>query len=95
MMQNRYMAVLQESAVLIKSGQMIYSPIVHFHAMACLYEMPRDIDFWWLISKDMIERADAFWVLQLDGWQESIGIMRETELAKALKLPIAYIQPSV
>ena len=93
-MQLRYGDTLYNTALLIKEGHFIYSPIVHFHPIACLHDLPRDIDFWWNISEDMIRKADAFWVLKLTGWDNSIGVMRETVLATDLGLPIRYIEPA-
>ncbi len=90
-MQMRYSDALHATARFIKQGHMIYSPIVHFHPMAAMHDMPRDIDFWWEISKNMIKRADAVWVLRIAGWQNSIGIMREMELAKELGIPVTEV----
>jgi hypothetical protein len=90
-MQMRYMDALHATAKLVKAGHLIYSPIVHFHGIAAIYDMPRDIDFWWELSKNMIERCDEFWVLESEGWQQSIGIMRETELAAELEKPVRTV----
>ncbi len=31
--------------------------------------------------------------LELDGWQESVGVRRETEIAQALGIPVRHIVP--
>jgi len=91
-MQNRYMQVAEATSILIAAGgRTIYSPIVHFHPIACLYTLPRDIEFWWDISRDMLNRADEFWVLMLDEWERSIGIMRETVLALERDITLRYL----
>lgn len=90
----RYADALHYTAGAIRKGHHIYSPIVHFHPMAAMHSMPRDIDFWWDISKNMIERADAVWVLMLEGWQNSIGVMKEIELAEQLAIPVTYVSPA-
>ena len=38
------------------------------------------------------EKADALWVVMLDGWKESIGIQAEIKCAKRHKKPILYIE---
>ncbi len=93
-MQLRYADALYNTAILIKQGHFIYSPIVHFHPIACLHDLPRDVDFWWEFNKDMIERCDEFWVLTLPGWENSIGILKETELASELGKPVKIIDPA-
>lgn len=87
----RYQDALYATAELVKRGHHIYSPIVHFHTIAVMHTLPRDIDFWWEMSKDMIERCDELWVLEIEGWEHSIGIMREMELAKELGKPVKQI----
>jgi len=93
-MHSRFEAGIAFVSLNARKQQVIYSPIVHFHPIACLHDLPRDIDFWWSISKDMIERCDEFWVLTLEGWENSIGILRETELAAELGKPVKIIDPA-
>lgn len=90
-MENRYRMALEAAAELTQAGHCIYSPIAHFHPMACIYDMPRDIEFWDDHSRTMILRADKMFVLQLEGWESSIGVMREMEYAKGYDLPITML----
>lgn len=91
-MQMRYSDALYATAKFLAEGHHIYSPIVHFHAIACLHNLPRDADFWWDINSTMIRKADALWVLKLTGWQNSIGVMKEIVFATDLGLPIRYVE---
>lgn len=91
-MENRYREALECAADLIKQGKRVYSPIVHFHPMACIYGLPRDIEFWGTMAFDMIDRCDEFVVLLMEGWKESLGIAREVEYAAEQGKPISYLQ---
>jgi hypothetical protein len=90
-MENRYRMALEAAAELTKAGLCIYSPIVHFHPMACIYDMPRDFTFWETLSRMMIDCAEGFWVLKLSGWESSIGIAKESEYAYELGLEPHYL----
>lgn len=89
-MENRYRMVLEAAAELTRQGQCVYSPIVHFHPMACIYDMPRDIEFWETHSKTMIDRAEMVLVIQIEGWEASIGVVREIEYAKSKGIPVEF-----
>lgn len=90
-MENRYRMALEAAAELTQAGLCVYSPIVHFHPMACIYDMPRDIEFWYEHSCKMIDRADEAWVLELPGWTTSIGIMKEIEYAEMHDKPVKFL----
>ena len=43
---DRYERVSNELAVLLKSGEIVFSPIVHCHPLARTHELPKDAAFW-------------------------------------------------
>lgn len=92
-METRYRQALEATAVFMREGHAVYSPIVHCHPMACIYALPRDISFWEDYSYHMIDLADEVWVLELEGLESSIGVMKEIEYAKAHDKPIRYVAP--
>ena len=69
----------------------IYSPIVHYHEAAKLYEMPKDSYHWALINSIMLGAAGEVWVLMLNGWEQSVGVESERNLAINLGKPVRYI----
>lgn len=77
--QARYEAARLATAVLMRSGEPVYSPVVHGHAVASAHEMPTGHDFWMRHCLTMLARADRMAVLMLDGWQESTGVRAEIE----------------
>lgn len=91
-MEARYEAVLKHTAGLIKDGLTVFSPIVHCHYMAISYDLPSDISFWRMYDTNMIFLADMFWVLMLDGWQQSKGVSFEIEVARSFKLSIKFVK---
>ena len=88
----RYSLTKSFCAWKIKHGYFIYSPIVHCHWMASQHNLPKDAEFWHKYNVNMLRRADAFWILQLEGWQFSVGIGQEKALADKLDLPQAQYQ---
>lgn len=87
----RWRQVEEATAYLLKEGHLIYSPIVHCHSLAQQYQMPGDFNFWKDYCLDMLTRADELWVLQLDGWDRSHGVLAEIDYARINKKPIRYV----
>lgn len=54
-----------------------------------------DTDATWAVwsrhCKTLIERSDEVWVLQFDGWAESVGVRGEIDHANIHNKPVAYI----
>ena len=92
-MEERYQQVMRYSAQMLRDGKHNYSPIVHCHEMAKAHDLPREFDFWVDYNKSMLEQAKDLYVLALEGWQESVGIKAEIELAKAMLIPTQVIVP--
>lgn len=92
-MEERFKQAALFAGKLLNEGQIVYSPIVHCHPIACLMELPRDFAFWQKFDTEMIKRATAFWELHLPGWENSKGMKAERDIATALGLPIVIINP--
>ena len=91
-MRKRYGLALRATASLIAEKIWTYSPIVHCHEMAVLYNMPRDIDFWREYDTDTVHTCRELYVLQIPGWQESAGVAYEMRLAEKYNKPIRYLE---
>jgi hypothetical protein len=46
----------------------------------------RDLEF--------INRSDELWIVTIDGWKESIGVMAELDFALQYQMPIYFIDPA-
>ena len=87
----RFSDALRHVACSTMAGEIMYSPIVHFHECALVYTMPKDFEFWQKINFAMLSRAAELHVLQLPGWENSKGVAAEIAYAKAHGIPIRYV----
>ncbi len=90
-MEYRFHRVCEATARLLLQGEVVYSPIAHNHYLAVNFNLPRTWDFWQNLDLRMIDRADAVWVLQLDGWQKSTGVNAEITYAIQRGIPVLYL----
>jgi len=82
------------AAFLMKTGKVVYSPIVYGHTLATKYDLPADCDFWLMQDLDMICRCDELYVITLEGWDKSLGVAAEIEEALMMGMPVSFIDPS-
>ena len=90
-MEDRYEKAACHTAQMLQAERFVYSPIVHCHELAKKYNLPRDIAFWRDYNTTMLRCAKQLQVLRLDGWQVSLGVRFEMDLATKLLIPIYYI----
>ncbi len=81
-------------AEFLSRGLYVYSPIAHAAPVAKKFNLPKDFSFWKSFDCAMILRLDLFWVLKLEGWQESVGVQAEILWAKSNHRPICYVDNS-
>lgn len=89
--QYRWSVVLKVAARLMKEGHHVFSPIVHCHDMARFFDMPTDHKFWQTYDEHMISKADALWVLRMEGWDKSNGVASEIGFAQLHQIPVHFI----
>jgi hypothetical protein len=85
-MQQRFEDVRAATAALLAHDEIVYSPIVHGHAIATAHDLPATFDFWMRHCYAMLERADSLYVLQIDGWETSRGVRAEMDWWKKHRL---------
>ena len=90
--EQRFQAVCQATAALLRSGAVVFSPIVHGHPLVA-FGVPTDWSFWAKLDHELLRRCDEVVVLTLDGWRGSKGVQHELKLASALGKPIRYLDP--
>lgn len=76
------------TALLIKKGLAVYSPIVHCHDMAERFSFPTDYLFWLKYNNSFIRRAESMFVLKIPGWEKSKGVETEIDLANRAFIPL-------
>jgi nucleoside 2-deoxyribosyltransferase len=87
----RFAAACLATAELVRAGRPVFSPIVQSHPLAQL-GLPTDWSFWKRIDEACLRRCDAVFVLTIDGWQQSVGVRAEIEIATAQGKPVHYLE---
>jgi hypothetical protein len=89
-MEKRFLAAEQVTAELLLKARIVYSPIVHCHALARKHRMPTDAKFWQNYNFAMLGCASQLLVITLPGWSESRGVTGEMKHAREKNIPISY-----
>jgi hypothetical protein len=89
--QDRYRAVRHFVSEYARRGRIVYSPILHFHDAARKHGLPTAAAFWKEHNATMLRHAERLVVYKLPGWDLSVGVAYEVDLAQKLHLPIDYI----
>jgi hypothetical protein len=92
LMEWRYEQGAKVTASLLNKGIFVYSPIVHCHELAKKFEMPRDFAFWQDYNFAMLAKAKAIIVLELPGWEDSLGLKGEIQFTKSLGRSVMRIK---
>jgi hypothetical protein len=86
----RYEAVARYTILAIREGFVIFSPIVYGHQLALTGDLPTDAEWWRSFNETVIAACDSMIVLQIDGWQESLGVKMEIEFAASRNIPVVF-----
>lgn len=92
--ERRFDAACVAAAFFMRTGQSVFSPIVHSHPLV-RYGLPTDWEFWKSHDCEHLRRCDCVIVLTLEGWKDSRGVRAEIELANELHLPVHYVPPAM
>lgn len=92
--EQRMKVFCQTDSKLMKAGVFTMSPLMK-HFILQYEKLPGDWEYWQHYSRDMLKRADAMIVVMLPGWAASLGLTEEIRDAKALGLPIYYIDENL
>ena len=90
--EKRFQDVCRFSAGLFQQGICAFSPIAYTHPIA-QYGLPTGFEFYMDYDIAILNACAEMIVLMLDGWQDSEGVQAEIEIAKAMGLPIRYVEP--
>lgn len=91
-MEYRYKLARNATAHLTKENFIVYCPVVHFHEVAKHHDLPHDWNFWQNIDLHMLDLAEELWVLQLDCWHTSRGVLAEIAHAHKTDKPVIFIE---
>ena len=90
---SRFEAVNKAAADLMSRGLHIFSPISHTHPIAVAGSLPTDWQFWQAYDRAILATCCKLIVLQLEGWNESVGVRAEMAIADELGIPIEHLLP--
>ena len=68
--------------------ELIYSPLVFSESLE--KEVALGDDFWIKHGLEMLKCCKKIIVLRLEGWEKSVGVAKEIELARKLEIDIYY-----
>lgn len=92
-MRRRYYAVQSMAANFLEAGVHVYAPIAYTHPLSEIAGIDHSWNTWAEFDRKFIEACGELWVAMLAGWQESVGVAAEIEIARALGKPVRYVHP--
>lgn len=89
----RYAVNKEMTAMFLKEGKFVYSPIVHNYDIAREFNFPTGFEPWKEFDLHMVDLSHTVYVLTLPGWERSVGLQAEMEYAIKKKKWIVYVTP--
>ncbi len=80
-------------ARLVMEGRNIYSPITMSHPMDVMQRGRIPHHRWLEVDKQIFRHAGRLVIIELEGWQQSVGINNELKWARELDIPIEMLDP--
>lgn len=90
--QKRFDAACRAAAALLRVGFPVFSPIAHSHPIA-QHGVPSTWEFWRHVDHHYLRQCRAVVVLRLPGWEQSVGVRAEIELARRWGIPVIEVDP--
>lgn len=90
--QHRFERINITAARLMAQGIFILSPISHTHPIALAGALPTGWGFWDAYDTVLITACFGIYVLMLDGWQQSVGVTSEIQIATTQQKPVIYLE---
>lgn len=87
----RFHAANLAAGELIRRGHIVFSPISHTHPIAEVCDMPKGWDFWHQYDRAFIAASRLLVVLCIEGWDRSVGVAAEFEIAREVDIPIMFM----
>ncbi len=91
LMEDRYQDAFDCYTNLIAAGLIVYCPVVSTGLVDKLFGR-RNPSFWYEFDKPFIQYASMLFVLKLAGWEESEGVTKEIENARARNIPVVFLE---
>lgn len=89
----RFLAARDFTYAQIAEGNIIFSPIVYCHQFAQDLSAPFDAKAWQSFNLSIFKHCTELWLLHVEGWKESAGVMMERTWAETKGIPIRHKEP--
>lgn len=89
----RYREISKIAATLVCKGEVIFCPISMSHSFSKWGHTPTSWEFWENQDLPFLELATELWIVTMDGWETSVGVMAEFEYARNRKKTIRLVDP--
>lgn len=87
----RFHAAVDATAVLLRRGEFVYSPIGATHPVFERHpDVGGDWEAWKRYDEHMIGLSERLVILTIDGWRESKGVAAEVSFAKSRGIPVRW-----
>jgi len=93
----RFSMATLAAAHLIKSGEIVFSPITMTHPIdraMCHGGESMGGEYWLSFDYAFMAVCAQIVVLKLDGWEESTGVQREIAFFRSSELPVRFLEVS-
>lgn len=88
----RYMEACIAAGFIMLKGDLVYSPIAHWHIIDQLFKGMVGYEDYLAADCKMIELCSEVHVLMIEGWDKSKGVLLEIEYAKVKNKPVKYFK---
>ena len=92
-MERRYREAMKAVHQMLINHTWVYSPIVHCHELAKIYDLPKSHEFWEAYDFAMLAASNGLMILRLSGWGISRGVCNERIEAERLGMSVEYMDP--
>lgn len=86
-----YQNISKVAAQLISEGHVVFSPISYGHHLLKFKDMPTDWGFWNNFCVTFLLKCDKLIVCKMRGWDKSIGVQAEIDIANKNNIPVEFI----
>jgi len=90
--EDNYIVVSNIAADMVSNGYVVFSPISYGHNLLGFKNMPSNWEFWFNFCVAFLLRCDKLVVCKMPGWDNSIGVKEEIEIARNCGIEVEYIE---
>jgi len=90
--ESNYKLVSEIAANMVADGYVVFSPISYGHNLLNFKEMPSNWEFWFKFCVTFLLKCDKMLVCTMPGWEKSVGVKEEIEIASAHGIPVEFLE---